>query len=122
MRLLLITVFTTSSLGCMASLTPQGAAVRAVTATQKDRDCQFVTVVTASESMGSSTGGDAQSAMNKVRNKVAEVGGNVMLIVSTNSDMFSSTVVAEALKCTFTASPSPAAASTSDTIFLNGGR
>ena len=102
----------------MASLTPQGSAVRPVTAAQKDRDCQFVAVVAASESMGASTGGDAQSAMNKLRNKVAAAGGNAMLVISTNSDMFSSTVVAEALKCTFATPSTPATHAASDTIYL----
>ena len=97
----LLLALTTCTLGCMASMTPEGAAVRPMTASQKDRDCKFLSLVTASEDMGSSTAGDAQSALNKARNKVAAAGGNAMLIVSTSSDNNASTVIVEALKCTF---------------------
>lgn len=100
-RSLLLVALATSTTGCMASMTPAGAAVRPVTASQKDRECQFISLVTASEEMGSSTAGDLQSALNKARNKVAAAGGNAMLIVSTSSDNNSSTVVVEALNCTF---------------------
>ena len=100
-RSVLLAALTTCTIGCMASMTPEGAAVRPVTASQKDRDCKFLSLVTASEDMGSSTAGDAQSALNKACNKVAAAGGNAMLIVSTSSDNNASTVVVEALKCTF---------------------
>jgi len=96
--------FALASLGvtaCMATLTPQGAQVRPVTAAQKDRDCRFVSVVTAEESMGASTAGDAESAMNKARNKVAAAGGNAMLVISVSTTDASTTVVAEALTCRF---------------------
>lgn len=86
---------------CMATLTPQGAQVRPVTAAQKDRSCRFIAVVTAEESMGSSTAGDAESAMNKVRNKVADAGGNALLVISVSTTAASTTVVAEALSCQF---------------------
>jgi PBP1b-binding outer membrane lipoprotein LpoB len=86
---------------CMASLTPQGAMVQPVTDAQKERACEFVTIVTASESMGSSTAADAQSAMNKIRNAVAKEGGNGMRIISTTTNEFATTVTAEALKCDF---------------------
>ena len=49
--------------------------------------------------MGLSTADDAQSAMNKVRNAVAEAGGNAMRIISTDTDMAATTVTAEAVKC-----------------------
>jgi hypothetical protein len=86
---------------CMATLTPQGSVVQPVTDAQKERACEFVTIVTASESMGSSTAKDAQSAMNKIRNAVAKAGGNGMRIISTTTDQYSTTVTAEALKCDF---------------------
>lgn len=85
--------------GCMTKLTPGGAAVQSVTDAQRERACEFITIVTASEDMGSSTGADAQSAMNKVRNAVAEAGGNAMRILSTDTDQMATTVTAEALKC-----------------------
>ena len=85
--------------GCMAALTPEGATVQPVTDSQKERACEFLTIVTASESMGSSTAGDAQSAMNKIRNEVAKAGGNGMRIISTTTNQAATTVTAEALKC-----------------------
>jgi len=120
-RFLFLAAVATSNVGCMASLTPAGASVRPVTASQKDRDCDFITMVTASEEMGSSSGGDAQSALNKVRNKIAAAGGNAMLIVSTNTATYSTTVVAEALKCTFATDSMPATPSVSDTVSRSGG-
>jgi hypothetical protein len=85
--------------GCMASLSPQGAQVQPVTDGQKERACEFLTIVTASESMGSSTAADAESAMNKIRNAVAKVGGNGMRVMSTTTRQDGTTVTAEALKC-----------------------
>jgi hypothetical protein len=73
--------------------------VQPVTDGQKERACEFLTIVTASESMGSSTAADAQSAMNKIRNAVAKAGGNGMRIISTTTNQDATTVTAEALKC-----------------------
>lgn len=87
--------------GCMATLTPQGQSVRVVTAAQKEASCRYVGLVTASQSLGLTTGGDAQSALNGVRNRAAALGANAILIVSTDSDAIGTTVVAEALDCRF---------------------
>jgi hypothetical protein len=85
--------------GCAAGLSQQGATVQPVTATQKEQHCQFLAIVAAEESMGWGRGGDAKGAMNKVRNQVAQAGGNAMHIISTTSTDASTTVVAEALRC-----------------------
>ena len=84
---------------CVASLTQQGARVQPVTDAQKERACEFLTMVTASESYALSSGGDAKSAMNKIRNAVAKAGGNAMRIVSTTQNGRATTVTAEALEC-----------------------
>lgn len=86
-------------MGCSTALTQQGASVQPVTEKQKEEHCRFITIVTGEESMGMNRAGDAQSAMNKVRNKVASAGGNAMRIISTTTDNSSTTVVAEALSC-----------------------
>lgn len=83
----------------MATLTPQGALVQSVTDAQRERACDFLTIVTAAESNGLSTADDAQSAMNKIRNSVAEIGGNAMRILSTTTTQEATTVTAEALNC-----------------------
>lgn len=88
-------------ISCGISLTREGAEVRVVTEGQKEKYCQFISIVTGSMSMGASTSHDAESAMNEVRNKVARAGGNAMRIIKSDSDIFATTVVAEALKCTF---------------------
>lgn len=98
-RLLVIGLLCAVASGCMAKLTPGGAAVQAVTDAQKERACEFITIVTASESDGWSTADDAESAMNQVRNAIAEAGGNAMRIISTDTDQMATTVTAEALKC-----------------------
>ena len=85
---------------CMATLTPRGAKIRVVTEQQKEK-CEFLTVVTAGEMMGSSISGDVESAMRKIRNKVAEAGGNAMRIISVDNSFWGTTVVAEALRCDF---------------------
>ena len=87
--------------GCMATLSPQGAAVRPVTERQKEEACEFLTIVAESEQWGLDTGADARSAMIKVRNAVAEAGGNGMLIISTDPNTSNTTVTAEALTCDF---------------------
>ena len=61
----------------------------------------FLIIVTVSMSMGASTGHDAESAMNEVRNKVAILGGNGLRIINTNSDAIATTVTGEALKYKF---------------------
>ena len=86
---------------CVAPLTAMGSEVRPVTDAQKEKGCEFLTIVTASESNGLSTAEDAQSAMNKIRNSVAEAGGNSMHIISTHTDATATTVTAEALRCDF---------------------
>lgn len=98
-RGLAIGLLCAAGFGCMAKLTTEGAAVQSVTDAQRERACEFITIVTGSENMGSSTGADAQSAMNKLRNAVAEAGGNAMRILSTDSDNNATTVTAEALRC-----------------------
>jgi len=85
----------------MATLTGEGSLVRVVTAEQQNSTCEHIGLVTGSESMGHSTSHDLQSAINKARNKVAELGGNAMRIISTSSDVYASTVLVEALFCDF---------------------
>lgn len=84
---------------CQASLTSQGSVVRPVTDGQKERACQFLKIVTGSESAGFSREKNVESAMNKARNAVAAAGGNAMKIVQQSSDNNGTSVTAEALKC-----------------------
>lgn len=86
--------------GCSIKLTQDGTMVRTIS--EKERDnCKFLGIVTGSMSMGTTTSDDAESAMNEVRNKASELGANAIRILNIDSDLFSSTVTAEALKCDF---------------------
>ena len=97
-------LFLTASMilsSCAASLSSAGSKIQTVTENQRDCCCEFIAVITASEEFGITTGMEARSAMNKARNRVAEVGGNAMRIIDVDSGLWGSTVVAEALKCDF---------------------
>ena len=91
--------------GCATiELTQQGAAVRPVTAAEKEKHCKFIDVV---EGFGAPLSGGMRKAMTDARNDVAALGGNGMYIISTRSEPYSggccySYVTAEALQCSFT--------------------
>ena len=68
--------------------------IRPITNEQK-QDARYLGIVTGSFSFGWSSAGDAEAAMNEVRNKAAELGGNAIYIVSSDSNPFTTTVVAE---------------------------
>ena|GEM_PF-864886 len=85
---------------CVVGLNKYGASVRSVQ-DKINYKCKFITTVTGSGSWGTSSAHDAEGAMNEIRNRVAEVGGNAFKILNIDSDAFTSTVVAEALKCEF---------------------
>ena len=89
-------------IGCYsASLTTEGNLVRIVTTEQSDCCCDFLEIVSASETVGVT---QAESAMNKVRNKVAKIGGNAMIISNSSgaSTLTGAYIMVEALKCDFT--------------------
>ncbi len=89
--------------GCISSLSQQGAKVRLVTANQKE-SCDFINVVTSQSSWGASAGHNTQGVMNELRNQVAQLGGNALYIISSNTPgLFSEQASGsgEALKCKF---------------------
>lgn len=100
---------------CSTQVTKEGKKVRLVTNNQKEKYCEPIDIVTASNSVGWDAGHDRENAMNEVRNKVASLGGNAMKIITSTQDsdgavMFSSGIIAnaseaviqaEALKCDF---------------------
>jgi hypothetical protein len=99
--LLTLSLLTIILISCVTTLSSGGARIRTVTDDQKECCCEFITIVTASEEFGLNQGMDAESAMNKVRNKIALLGGNAMSIISINSTEWGTIVTAEALKCDF---------------------
>jgi len=81
---------------CAPKLTQEGSGIQLVDT--KD-NCKYISVVTGSYGNGTSTAGDAEGAMNEVRNKAAEAGGNALKVLNIDSDHMDTTVVAEALRC-----------------------
>jgi uncharacterized protein YbjQ (UPF0145 family) len=84
--------------GCATQLTPEGTSVRLV---NDNDECEFVGTVSGSNSMGMSTGHDAEGAMNTLRNKAAKMGANAIRIINVDSNSEATTAVAEALTCKF---------------------
>lgn len=85
---------------CAVGLNEYGKTVRFVD--DKERyECILLTVVTGSNSLGYSTAHDAEGAINEVRNKAAQVGGNAVKLIDIDSVSMSTTAVGEALKCEF---------------------
>jgi uncharacterized protein YbjQ (UPF0145 family) len=89
-----MTLFFLLLTGCATVGTEAGYAVRPITNEQKI-NAKYLGIVTGSFSFGWSTAEDADGALNEVRNKAAELGGNAIYIVSSDSDSFTTTVVAE---------------------------
>ena len=61
--------------------------------------CDFIAVVQGSENFGWTTVGDRVSALNKVRNQVAELGGNAYVLTETSSDGIGTSTQADAYRC-----------------------
>lgn len=102
-KILYLVIFLAS---CSTQLTKRGATVRIVTENEKEKYCSFIDIVTTSDEFGWSGAHDRENAMNKARNKVSELNGNAMRIIS--SDSISSgqydleaIVQVEALSCDF---------------------
>lgn len=103
-RLLSITASLFLLGGCATiELTQQGAAVRPVTANEKEKFCSFVGMI---EGFGAPLTGGMEKAMTDVRNGIGKAGGNGMYIISTRSEPYGggccyNYVTAEALRCEF---------------------
>lgn len=81
-------------------LTKDGSGVQLVDTREKD-NCQYLGVVTGSFGLGSDGAEDAEGAMNEVRNKAAEKGGNALKVLNIDSNRNFTSVVGELLMCEF---------------------
>lgn len=87
--------------GCSIPLTSKGQSVRVVT-NINTKECKSLGFVAASASFGLTPGDNMQSSINKLKNKVAEKGGDSLYLMSNqpvgilNGQAVSS---GEALKC-----------------------
>ncbi|AYF43713.1 hypothetical protein BALOs_0703 [Halobacteriovorax sp. BALOs_7] len=91
---------------CSTQLTKSGKNVRLVTENQKEKYCKTLDIVTASNELGWDAAHHSQNAMNEARNRVAELGGNGMKIISSNNSQgyggsSQAIVQVEALACNF---------------------
>lgn len=84
--------------GCSAELTQAGKTVRQVSL-QTSNSCKFLGPVTGSESMGLDVAMDVTSAYNKVRNSVAQMGGNSFVVSSSSTSSATTVVQADAYHC-----------------------
>lgn len=97
---LVVSALTLLSLtGCATPLESGAEKVQIVTASQKERLCQSLGVVSTEQRAGPNK---PSNAMNKAINEVARKGGNGIFIVSSNLDWAEgASVTAEALQCKF---------------------
>jgi hypothetical protein len=85
--------------GCSTSIDSGADQVQIVTASQKERLCHSLGVISTEQRLGPNKPGNA---MNKAINAVARKGGNGIFVVSNNVDWAEgASVTAEALRCSF---------------------
>lgn len=85
--------------GCATTLDSGAERVRVVTASQKERNCESLGVVSTEQRVGPNK---PSNAMNKALNEVAKKGGNGIFILSNNLDWAEgASVTAEALSCKY---------------------
>ncbi len=85
-------------LGCSTPLTPRAQLVRQIPA-ETVTNCRFLGPVSATEMFGLTSGHDAASALNKVRNEVAARGGNAFVLTNTTSSEAATNAQADAYDC-----------------------
>ena len=86
-------------IGCAAGLTRAGSMIRESRDPSVRTGCEFLGTVDESEKNGWDYADDRRGAMNRVRNRVAALGGDTFLIVSLETDAFGAYVQAEAYRC-----------------------
>ncbi len=92
-------LFALSLTACATGMSTAGSQVRDLTG-QDVRKCKFIEVVESFEiwgDLGSYT--TNRSAINKLRNKVSDVGGNAFVVDSFNASITHNVIQAEVLKC-----------------------
>ena len=97
MRILICIVMLLSA-GCAAELTEQGRMVREIRPDWSTK-CVFLGVVDAPEGRGYDVSDNRRGALNTIRNRVAQVGGNAYVITDINSNEFRTYIQADAYKC-----------------------
>lgn len=84
--------------GCTTELTPDGRMIREIQADWAT-DCEFIGVLDASEGNGWDIPDDRRGALNRIRNQVAQLGGNAFVVSDVSSNDMRTMVQADAYKC-----------------------
>ena len=84
--------------GCVSELTPNGTQVAERTPNEVT-SCQHIGVVDAREGMTWSVQADRRSALNQIRNSVAELGGNVFVINDRYTTAAFTSIQADGYRC-----------------------
>ena len=88
----------TAITGCTVDLTMEGKGVRLISDIQKEI-CSSLGTVTGYSELGLLPEDNAENAMNTVRNKTAQLGGNALQVIDVSTLESSSTVIGEAFLC-----------------------
>ena len=90
---------------CATKITPQGKKIQIATDSQKEKYCKMIDIISVSNGNGLGAEDDQTNAMNEVRNKAAQMGGNAIRIISSNyianNDVTRAIIQAEVLNCNF---------------------
>ena len=98
-RKILVALAASLVAGCATTLDAGAQKVQVITASQKERMCQSLGLVSTEQRVGPNK---PSNAMNKALNEVARKGGNGIYVVSSNLDWAEgASVTAEALQCKF---------------------
>lgn len=99
-RNILIAAFLTILCSCSTVLTPLGNTVRIIE--NKDNyECKFLGTVSGFDTFGSTVGKESENALNEARNKAAQLGANTIKMIHMQTTFQGTSVMAEALLCTF---------------------
>lgn len=89
------------SSGCATTLSNKGSLVRVTSQAEEVKDCKYLGQVTSSSSWGgfAATGLGFENAMNELKNKAAEMGGNVLLTQVISNTMGGTRMIGDAYYC-----------------------
>ncbi len=87
--------------GCATMLTTKGALVRVTNYFEDIKNCKHLGQITSSSGWGgfAATGIGFESAINELKNKTAEMGGNVVLIQTISNTMGGTRMIGDAYLC-----------------------
>lgn len=98
MRILLSVLICVATTGCTTRLSSQAANVRQMPQSAAAA-CQFIDTVPSTNGPGVRVGRSPQSAINKLTNQVARVGGNAFVLQIGNSNSAYAGIRANAYRC-----------------------